>query len=351
MRCLRLALVPMMLLAGVLLSGCGCERKPRFVPANDSASTEADTTAARLREIVDLWESGGGYDDAAAQSAAIVDEDLSHRSPELWRARAQQFLDSLSIGAEIAGTRCAVAINFYSRSDPTAGSWPYLFWCDGQAIAHQRIEGGGMQLASLVARGFDGKVPRGVAALFTRRGGGGQQPILMVWAERGKKWQLAQTLGADSLGGAGSGEFDSKADAITLKTHTYLTAPYFEECPSCPHFYRDHTFAWGSGGFYRVSVESVPSTYATFVEFIQDMMANDWNRAALRVTHRSLLDAARRYSWDRPQGSWRVAPVSEQTGDELVMYRGNEEAYRVHFEPWNRDWLISGFEPVPRAID
>jgi len=344
--------VLILLVAGVASS---CQRKPRFVPTEDDTSAAPDSGTLKLRTLIDLWDAGV-YEDAAATTAEILAADLSHRAPDVRRGRASQFLDSLSIGAEIAGGSCAMTVNFFARSDPGAGSWPYLFWCDGNGVSQQKVQGSGLSLGNMVSRGFEGQPAAGgsgpgVAALFSRRGRGGQLPILMVWALRGTSWRLQQTLGADSLGGVGTGEFEIGDDSITLTTRTFRAAPYFEECASCPHAYTVRRFRWEGSGFERTGEEKVPSMYATFVDFIRAMMASDWNQASTRVTHRSLLDAANRFDWGRPMGSWRVAPVNDGGRDELVMYRGQDEAYRVHFEPWGRDWLISGFEPVPRSID
>jgi hypothetical protein len=64
------------------------------------------------------------------------------------------------------------------------------------------------------AAGSDGAEPAQVAAIFGRTGPRGQQPVVIVWRRPpgAAAWSLAQTLGADSLGGVGVAEFLPRAD-------------------------------------------------------------------------------------------------------------------------------------------
>jgi hypothetical protein len=36
---------------------------------------------------------------------------------------------------------------------------------------------------------------------------------------------------------------------------------------------------------------------------------------------------------------------------ELVLFRGLQEAYRVHFATRGDDWVITGFEPTSRTLE
>ena len=191
--------------------------------------------------------------------------------------------------------------------------------------------------------------------MFTRRGTSGPAPLVMTWTQPrgGTRWTLAQTLGPDSLGGSGSGDFEASADtAIGLVTRTYRTPPGFQECATCPHAYSTHRFLLGPTGFLRVEDQEVPSTYSTFVRFVRSLVAGDRLQAQSLVTDPRLINDALRFEWHYGRGVWRTAPG---TGDEsplkLVFFRGQTEAYAVHFQQRGNDWLISGIEPVTRAVE
>ncbi len=370
--------VVMTLLVSAIALGEGCQRKTRFVPAQ-ADSTSVDSMTVHLRQSQERWETEGAGDEAAALSAQALAENLRIEPWVSWKERADALLDSLSIGAETAQATCALAVNFFARSDPTGGSWPYLFWCGEKSVRYQPVEGRGLHLIHLVTRDLvEGGRPLRVtakakrkgtvaassqqgarpstpaaAAIFASRGGGGQQPLLMAWRQgpAGDRWDLAQTLGADSLGGIGTAEFESRADTFDLVARTYRNPREFEECATCPHVFRVHRFRWRVSEFERVEDKLVPSTYSTFVQFIQALMANNPSVALASVADSSLMDAARRLEWDRPKGIWRVAPATDETPQRMVFFRGQKEAYQVRFEPRGTDWLISGFEPIPRTVE
>jgi hypothetical protein len=70
-----------------------------------------------------------------------------------------------------------------------------------------------------------------------------------------------------------------------------------------------------------------------------------------RVTRPALLESARRAGWATVKGSWRAAPGSEERGDELIFYRGLNEAWRVRFERQGASWRVDSFEATTRVID
>jgi hypothetical protein len=252
---------------------------------------------------------------------------------------------------------CALAANFFSRSDPTAGSWPWVYWCDGTEVRTQAVDGQGMSLVGLAARGLSSEPaaptgPRGIAALFARRGGGGQQPLLLAWRVAGDRLELAQTLGPDSLGGVGTGAFETVDDSVlVLGTRTWRPTPRFDECGTCPHVFHQRRFRWGLEGFERVEDVVVPTPYVAFVELIQALTAGDRDGALERVTHPALVESARRAGWAAVKGPWRAAPGSDERGDELVFYRGAGEAWKVRFGRRGDGWLVDSFEPTTRVIE
>lgn len=347
------------LATGLLVVVVSCNRQPRFMPPDaDSTASAVDSSVVELRGVQEGWESGE-HEAAAERTARVLAARLASVSQAEWSDHAASLLDSLGVGHEIASGACVVIVNMFARSDPQAGSWPYLISCDGDRPHVQAVEGQNLHLQQVMSRGLAGvQMPEsalgpGVAALTGRRSGGGHQPLLMVWERRGQDaWALAQTLGPDSLGGIGTGEFETPADTtIDLVTRTYRVPPMFEECATCPHLYRLRRFRWGPEGFHKIEDQLVPSTYATFVRFVQALVANDRDAADPLVANRDLWDDARRFEWHRVRGSWRVAPATDESPRHIVFFRGDHEAYRVDFESRGDEWLIAGFESVPRTVE
>jgi hypothetical protein len=341
----------------------GCSRQPHFVPASadSSRALPGDSLAEKVRVLQERWSAAGGGEDAAGLTAQVLLGDLRARPAAgplaSWEERARTLLDSLDVGAELVGAPCALAANFFTRSDPTAGSWPWVYWCDGTGVQAQAVEGQGMSLIGLAARGLAGGAVapsglRGVAALYARRGGGGQQPLLLAWRVAGGRLELAQTLGPDSLGGVGSGAFETRGDsALVLGTRTWRPTPRFDECGTCPHVFHQRRFRWGLEGFVRVEDTLVQTPYVAFVELIQALTAGDRDGALERVTRPALVESARRAGWAAVQGPWRAAPGSEERGDELVFYRGASEAWKVRFQRRGDDWRVDSFEATSRVIE
>jgi hypothetical protein len=349
------------LLAALALAA-GCSRTPRLIPASadSTAGFSADSTALLARAVQSAWDAPDSGAIAARLTAALVLHDLQVHiasEPRLdWAERTRSLLDSLDVGAETVAGPCAMVVNFFSRSDPSAGSWPWLIACGPKRLGASPMPGQGMALQSVVTRGLFGDPPkppgpRGVAVLFARRGTAGQQPLLMTLRPRGDGWDLAQTLGADSLGGAGSGSFEAAGDTVELVTRTFSNTPRFEECATCPHIFRIHRFRWRGEGFVRVEDRLVPSPYATFAAFVAALASGDDAAALARVADPSLLDQARQAEWGASRGSWRVAPSTDETAREMIFYRGMKEAWRVRFEPRGPEWVIAGFELTTRSLE
>jgi hypothetical protein len=342
-------------MAAVAVAAIGCDRKPRLLPAGSDSTGVVDSAMVRLRNVQQMWESGGASEQAAAHTAAALWESIEGLPPAEWKDRADLMLDSLGIGSESAASDCALLVNFFTRSDPSGGSWPYLFACGRKP---QAVEGRNLRLWSLVTRGLGGdpaaSASAGAAALFGRRAGPGQQPVLMVWvSKKDGSWDLSQTLGPDSLGGIGTADFETVADTtVELMTRAYRTPPFFDECATCPHLYKMHRFRWGPRDFTQSAPDSlVPSPYATFVQFIQALVSNDRTRAYRLAGNDGLVDQAVDREWGKPRGSWRVAPAATETPQQIVFFRGDREAYRVHFSKWGEDWVITSFEETARNIE
>jgi hypothetical protein len=357
------ALLAVGLVAALGAALSGCSRQPHFVPASADSShaVAGDSLAEQVRVLNERWGAPGGGEEAARLTAQVLLGDLRVRlaaaPPASWEERARTLLDSLDVGAELAGAPCALAVNFFPRGDPGAGSWPWIFWCNGASVQAQAIEGSGLALVDLAARGLPGEgagggSPPGIAALFARRAGGGQQPLLLTWRLAGERLELAQTLGPDSLGGIGTGAFEPQGDtAVVLGTRTWRPTPRFDECAACPHVFHQRRFRWGLGGFERMEDLAVPTPYAAFVQLIQALTADDRDGAVERVTRPALVESARRAGWATVKGSWRAAPGSEERRDEMVFYRGANEAWKVRFERSGDGWRVDSFEATTRVIE
>jgi predicted small lipoprotein YifL len=345
------------------VSLAACQRKPQveLPPADSTLSSSPDSGVVQLRRAQQMWESGTDLAAAASSTARVVQADLAVVDPADWARRAEFLLDSLGVGAETATAPCALVLSVFSRSNPDAGSWPFLYSCGTDAkrpnggVDMQSIEGKDLRVQSAASRGLGsgGDSLRGVAVLFTRRNAGGASPLLMAWKARAKGWDLAQTLGPDSLGGFGSGDFESAMGdtAIDLVTRTYRTPSGFLECATCPHVYSIHRFRWRPTGFERVEDQDVPSTYSTFVRFIKALVAGNVVAAEAMVSDLRLIAEARALEWDRTKGVWRPAPGADESPLKLMFFRGQSEAYEVRFQRQGGEWLIAGFAKVDRSIE
>ena len=339
----------------------GCDRAPRFVPAgaDSTAARSPDSLAANVQQVRTRWESPDGEAEAAVFTARLVLDDLRLHPHESIASRVRTFMDSLTLGAEVIGRSEVAAANFFAPSDPGGGSWPYLFWRDGEEIRQQALEGGGMRLLDLLVQTPDptassATVAPSVAVLFARVAGAGQLPFVFVWrrAVGNAGWELGQSLGADSLGGVGTARFVAPSpDGVALITRTRVPTPRFDECATCPHVYRTRRFRWGSGGLTTAGEQIERSPYYTFVRFVQALTLSDRELADRLTADPSLVDAADGYQWGKSKGMWRLAPGTEMGSEHAVYFRGNQEAYRVHFAARAGDWVITGFEPTSRSIE
>lgn len=331
----------------------GCDRKPKLVPPSAADSTAAgdDSVGVLSRDATRAWEAGHA-EEAAAITARAVRARLEADPSGGWSEHARALLDELSVGSEVAGSGTAVVVNLFSRAESDGTSWPYFFWSEAGTVRMQPLEGRGMRLVDMAVREFSGGSAGDssqVAVLWGRRGPAGQQPLLLTWRHgRGGRWDLAQTLSADSLGGTGSGQFDGQV----LVTRTFRGTPQFDECATCPHVYRERHFRWGPAGFLREDERMVPSPYATFTAFVTALMEDDRDLARRYVVDPSLVDFARQYEWHDPAlGRWRAAPGTEAAASEMVFFRGRSDAFKVTFQPRGGGWVVLGFEATTRSVE
>lgn len=350
---LPLAMLPAVALALAAALLPGCDRTPRLVPAADdsTAAVAEDPYEVMLRNASRAWESGA-LDDAADLTSRVLRIDLRDRSPESWAARAVSLLDSMSVGAEVQGDECAIVVNLFARANPTGPSWPYAFWCDGDTARRQKIEGEGLRLLDVAARDVEGAMTdRGLAVLYGRSGGAGVMPTLMVWKAQGHTWKLAQTLGPDSLGGTGDGEFRRSGEGIELVTNTFRISRGFIECASCPHVNAERRFVWSGDEFTKVEERVQRTPYAAFVQFVQALRSADYTGARGLVTDDNVIGRALDFGWGRSREPWRVAPGTHDRASEMVFFHGQADAYRVWFDQMGAGWAIASVDTTVRTIE
>lgn len=330
----------------VLATVPACDRKPRLVPASaDSLAMANDSLSILTRSAQHAWESGEP-EKAATLTAEMIRGRLASETSADWDDRTRSLLDSLGIGAEVEGQERAVVLNLFSRAESEGGSWPFLLWNESDGPRVQPLEGRGMRLLDVAALAGD---PLQLAVLWGKRGAAGQQPLLLTFRHgRGGRWDLSQTLGPDSLGGTGTGQFDE----TELVTKTFKATPWFDECATCPHVYHERRFRWGPQGFARVDDRIVPSPYATFTSFVGALVEGDRDAAERWVADPSLVDFARRYEWhDSSLGRWRPSPGTEASAPEMIFFRGRSDAFRVTFQPRGAGWVLLGFEATTRSVE
>ncbi len=350
-RCAGMRTPIVITLCAVLGAGCG-NRKPKLVPESaDSLSAGNDSLVILTHMASEKWESGQP-EQGAALSARIVRSRLRAAPDGSWEDHARTLLDSLGIACEVQGAEHAAVVNLFSRSEAEGGSWPYFFWSEAGDVRMQLLEGRDMRLLDTAVRDFSGGAAGDsakLAVLWGRRAAAGQQPLLLTWRHaRGGRWDLEQTLGPDSLGGTGTGQFVNG----DLVTKTFRSTPWFDECATCPHVLHELHFRWEPQGFVRDDDRVVPSPYATFASFIGALVAGDRDGAEKFVSDPSLVEFARRYEWHDPAlGRWRIAPGTEANAPEMVFFRGRSDAFHVTFQSRGGGWVVLGFEATTRSVE
>jgi hypothetical protein len=346
-----------LLILFVLLSLGGCDRKPRFrgSEADSTAAVPADSNAIYIQLAQERWADPDQGAEAADLAARVVLQTLRNQPDQPVADRTRELIDSLAFGAETSGNPDFVVVNFFARSNPVAGSYPYLFWRDGAATRYEALDAAGMRLVGALQDATD-QVPNGarIAVLFNRLGPTGPQPFAFVWRRPAEaaSWRLAQSLGPDSLGAVGTARFvESGGEGVVMVSRATLPAKGFDECATCPHIYRLREFRWGTGGLVVAKEDIERSPYFAFVQLITALTAANHDEAAKWVADPSLIDAALASGWGVAKGKWRLAPASSPNARDLLLFRGSQEAYRVHFSPQDDSWVMSGFEPTNRSIE
>lgn len=355
----RTAAVSALLLA-LGLGLTSCDRTPRLIPesADTTGAIPADSTAIYVQLAREDWDDPDRMEEAAGLLARVLLDDLRAHPRSGLTGRARNLLDSLTTGAEVHGRDDLAIVNLFARSNPSGGSWPWIYWRDKGSVRSQALDAVGMHLQGVAvepAAAAGGSPPATrVAGLFTRTGARGQQPFAFVWQRppEGAAFRLAQSLGSDSLGSTGVARLvESAAGGIVLVSRTYQVARGFDECGSCPHVFRTRSFRWGTPGLVLAEEELERTPYYSFVQFIQALVAGDREGAERFAADGSVVEAATAYQWGQSRGLWRLSPGSAPNARDLLLLRGSQEAYRVHFSSRGDDWVISSLEPSNRNIE
>jgi len=135
-------------------------------------------------------------------------------------------------------------------------------------------------------------------------------------------------------------------------SRTWSRTPGFEECPTCPHIYRNRTFRWGAEGFSTLGVVGEDAPYATFVRFVQALGIPDDELASEQVLDPGLVAFARQSGFGERRAPWRLAPGTvEDRGDQLVFFRGPSEAWTIRFQRYGGVARIAAIEPAQRSVE
>ena len=338
-----------------LLVLAGCDRAPRFrgAGADSSATVPADSNAIYVQMAQARWGDPESGAEAADLAARVVLQTLRNQPSEGIADRARELLDSLAFGAETSGDAGFVVANFFARSNPAAGSYPYVFWRDGATARSQALDAAGMRLVGAI-QSSDATSGTRLAGLFSRTGANGQQPFAFVWQRpaTGSSWRLIQSLGPDSLGAVGSAKFvESGGNDVVLVSRATMPAKGFDECATCAHVYRVRQFRWGPQGLVVAEEEIDRSPYYAFVQLIHALVASNQDEALRWVADPQVLEAATTSGWGSGKGVWRLAPGTSPNARDLLLFKGSQEAWRVHFASRGDSWVVTGFEPTSRNIE
>jgi hypothetical protein len=159
-----------------------------------------------------------------------------------------------------------------------------------------------------------------------------------------------------SDGGASSVTFvgaDGSRPPRMRVTEAVLPNYLFDECANCPHLQADLTFRYDAGSFRLSSENARRSPYASFVFFVEALLAHDDEAASELVTDRMVIDLARDFAFDRypRRGRWRIAPGSNGTGLDQIYLRGEEGAYRILMSVSGSSFIVSSISPTEFIID
>jgi hypothetical protein len=338
-----------------LLALAGCDRAPRFrgADADSTATVPADSNAIYVQMAQERWGDPETGAEAADLASRVVLQTLRNHPSEGIADRARELIDSLTFGAETSGDAGFVVANFFARSNPAAGSYPYVFWRDGASARSQSLDAAGMRLVGAI-QDADPSAGTRLAVLFSRTGPNGQQPFAFVWQRpaSGSSWRLVQSLGPDSLGAVGTAKFvESAGDGVVLVSRATMPAKGFDECATCAHVFRVRKFRWGAQGLAVADEEIDRSPYYAFVQLIHALVASNASEAQQWVADPQVLDAATSSGWGSPKGVWRLAPGTSPNNRDLLLFKGSQEAWRVHFAPHGDSWVVTSFEPTSRNIE
>jgi hypothetical protein len=247
----RVHFLPAVVLLGVLAAPLlGCNRKPHLVPAgpDSTAAIPSDSTALYVQIARDAWRSGDDSGKAADLTARLILNRMRTDKDQTLGTAAREFVDSLGMGAEGSG-RDPAAVNLFSPSDPTGGSWPFLFWRDAGTVHYQPLDASGLHLNGLAVEPTEpGKAQR-IATLFM--GSGARATALRLRLTRppsAQSWRPARP-GTDSLGRAATRRSWKEVRRHVLEARTY-TVQQLRRAPPVPT-YQVRRLRWDTPGLVR----------------------------------------------------------------------------------------------------
>ena len=177
-------------------------------------------------------------------------------------------------------------------------------------------------------------------------------PTLDVWKERELPPVASQFL---SQGGAEKVRWlpETGAAPQILVEGAARANPLFDECGACPHLEADLVYGIALEQFVpqRETLRRTP--YASFVAFVEAMVAGDASTARNYASDPLVVEVAQQYGFHRPpaRGRWRAAPGVTATQLDQTYFRGEQGVFRVLLTIRDSSFVVSSITPTEFLID
>jgi len=228
-----------------------------------------------------------------------------------------------------------------------------------QGPTNERFSEVNSAIISGLQQTLDGKRELGIVYDASAYGSGSPSSSFVLFRLEGDRWRMVWNPGPGWRSAHGRVEFP-QGDLSQLMVrsdsafgHDPLSGVLFE-ANAGPHRQFVDTWVREGDGYVRQSAETVPSAYATLVEFLYALGTGDDSGARALVTDASLLDRARSLGLDAAMGkNWNIhcddwAHCLEEgpIGFDPQAGRGEPNAL-TSFVERNGRWLISDIREQP----
>ena len=129
--------------------------------------------------------------------------------------------------------------------------------------------------------------------------------------------------------------------------------PLFDECSACPHLEADLQYEIALDQFVSQGETLRRTPYASFVAFVEALVAGDPSAARAFAADPLVVEVARQYGFHRPpaRGRWRAAPGVKATQLDQTYFCGEQGAYRVLMSVRDSTFVVSAITPTEFFID